>query len=37
MFYEPESSAALGFGFRIGFLRYAAYGNHSEALRAVNI
>ena len=34
LFYEPESSAALGFGFRIGFPWHAAHGNHSRAFRA---
>ncbi len=29
--YEPETSAALGFGFRVGFLGPASPGNHARA------
>ena len=34
LFYEPETSDALGFGFRCGFLGYVAHGDHSGAPRA---
>ena len=30
----PESSAALGFGFRCGFFRHAPFGNNTGTLRA---
>ena len=32
--WEPETSAALGFGFRCGFLGPIAYGNRARALGA---
>ena len=32
LFYEPETSVALGFGFRLRFFRPASSGNHSGAL-----
>ena len=31
--FEPETSQALGFGFRCGFLRIASYGNYSRTNR----
>ena len=32
--FEPESSAALGFGFRLWVFRYATHGDYSRAFRA---
>jgi GTP-binding protein LepA len=34
LFYEPETSDALGFGFRCGFPRHAAHGDHPGAAGA---
>ena len=32
LFYEPESSDALGFGFRCGFFGYVTYGNYPRTI-----